>query len=114
MKGQERAGKAGITALRRDAQQEQEDKQDGNQGQGDSIAGVKHEGTLDTNEAAADQPTVQPPMLEAAQAHLTITCIAFVKTVPSAVGREICSDAPALCTAFSALVELVTQRILTS
>ena len=57
MGGQERAGKAGVTALRRDKQKEEREKG----GHPDDVSdekGVKHAGTLDTQEAAQDQPKV--------------------------------------------------------
>ena len=50
MGGAERAGKAGVTALRRDKQEEIKDVSD--------EPGVKHSGTLDTQEAAREQPKV--------------------------------------------------------
>ncbi|KAK9787262.1 hypothetical protein WJX73_001203 [Symbiochloris irregularis] len=56
MKGQERAGKAGVTALRRDTQQQMEEDDDQSTGGTNNQPGLKHEGTLDTNEAAKHDP----------------------------------------------------------
>ena len=58
MDGGDRAGKAGVTALRRDKQKEEGASAESRANEVSDEAGVKHAGTLDTQEAARSQPKV--------------------------------------------------------